>query len=247
MSTQTDSILFRPQSRPVKSGTRLVLFVDEDWQLKTRRPDGTVTVLGVAGATAKQQVKTSTSSDGEDGAAATIVVGSVVTGDPGSSASVINVGTENAAVLNFSIPKGQKGDPGDSEPGPPGTIGPRSNVSVSSASIASNATWTGTFAGLGKTAIPHVISASRAAWIRVYKSLSYLTADAAREMDVDAVGEHGLVLEFILEGSDLTYDIGPQFPISNASGSADYPISVRNLSGSAGVVTVSVSRSIIET
>jgi hypothetical protein len=53
--------------------------------------------------------------DGADGKAATITVGSVTTGAAGTSASVVNTGTENAAVLNFTIPRGAdggKGDPG---------------------------------------------------------------------------------------------------------------------------------------
>lgn len=46
------------------------------------------------------------------GSAATIKVGSTVTGDPGSQASVENVGTEQNAVLKFTIPKGEKGEIG---------------------------------------------------------------------------------------------------------------------------------------
>ena len=41
---------------------------------------------------------------------ATVEVESVTTGEPGSSASVNNVGTNQNAKLNFSIPKGDKGD-----------------------------------------------------------------------------------------------------------------------------------------
>lgn len=48
---------------------------------------------------------------GKDGAAATVTVGAVTTGEPGTDAAVTNTGTENAAVLDFVIPKG---DPGDS-------------------------------------------------------------------------------------------------------------------------------------
>lgn len=49
---------------------------------------------------------------GEDGAAATIQVGKVTTLEPGQQATVENVGTENAAILNFGIPKGEQGEPG---------------------------------------------------------------------------------------------------------------------------------------
>lgn len=51
---------------------------------------------------------------GKDGAAATVTVGAVTTGEPGTDAAVTNTGTENAAVLDFLIPKGEKGDPGNS-------------------------------------------------------------------------------------------------------------------------------------
>jgi len=50
--------------------------------------------------------------DGTDGVAATVTVGSTTTLDPGNNASVINVGTTSAAVLNFRIPKGADGTPG---------------------------------------------------------------------------------------------------------------------------------------
>lgn len=44
---------------------------------------------------------------GEPGAAATIEIGETTTGEPGTQASVTNTGTETAAVLNFTIPKGE--------------------------------------------------------------------------------------------------------------------------------------------
>ena len=51
---------------------------------------------------------------GAAGAAATVTVGSTTTGNPGTNASVTNSGTSSAAVLNFTIPKGEKGDQGNS-------------------------------------------------------------------------------------------------------------------------------------
>lgn len=47
--------------------------------------------------------------DGNDGTAATITIGTVTTGEPGSNASVINVGTDTAAVFDIAIPRGDKG------------------------------------------------------------------------------------------------------------------------------------------
>ena len=74
---------------------------------------------------------------GDPGAAATVTVGTVTTGEPGTDAIVTNSGTESSAVLNFTIPKGEtgavgpqgprgdKGDPGPAGAGVPdgGTVG----------------------------------------------------------------------------------------------------------------------------
>ncbi len=49
---------------------------------------------------------------GSPGVAATVTVGTVTTGAAGSAASVSNAGTQNAAVLNFVIPRGQDGQKG---------------------------------------------------------------------------------------------------------------------------------------
>lgn len=58
---------------------------------------------------------------GNTGTAATIAVGSVTTGEPGTPATVTNSGTTSAAVFDFSIPKGEKGDTGNTGPqGPNG-------------------------------------------------------------------------------------------------------------------------------
>lgn len=47
--------------------------------------------------------------EGPAGAAATISVGSTTTGVAGSSATVVNAGSTSAAVLNFTIPRGNAG------------------------------------------------------------------------------------------------------------------------------------------
>ena len=60
-------------------------------------------IKGDAGAIGPQGVK------GDKGEAATISIGSVVTGEYATQASVTNSGTANAAVLNFVIPKGKDG------------------------------------------------------------------------------------------------------------------------------------------
>ena len=62
--------------------------------------------------------------DGVDGKAASLSIGQVVTGEPGTQASVINVGTATDAVLNITIPRGAQGVQGiQGEPGEPGSPG----------------------------------------------------------------------------------------------------------------------------
>ena len=53
---------------------------------------------------------------GPPGAAATVTVGTVTTGEPGTDAIVTNSGTESAAVLDFTIPKGETGPAGAGVP-----------------------------------------------------------------------------------------------------------------------------------
>lgn len=68
---------------------------------------------------------------GNAGAAATVTVGTVTTGAPGSSASVVNAGSSSAAVLNFTIPAGATGATGATGPqGAAGASGAAATVSV---------------------------------------------------------------------------------------------------------------------
>ena len=53
---------------------------------------------------------------GAQGDAATIAVGTTTTLSPGASATVTNAGTSSAAVFNFGIPAGLKGDTGNTGP-----------------------------------------------------------------------------------------------------------------------------------
>src|SRR6185437_9088632 len=53
--------------------------------------------------------KGSTGPTGPVGSAATVSVGTVTTGAPGTMAAVTNSGSASAAVLNFTIPQGAAG------------------------------------------------------------------------------------------------------------------------------------------
>ena len=58
---------------------------------------------------APQEPQEPTGATGPTGSAATVSVGTVTTGDPGTQAAVTNSGTENNAVLDFTIPQGAAG------------------------------------------------------------------------------------------------------------------------------------------
>ena len=69
------------------------------------------------------------SGGGGDGTAATIAVGTTTTGNPGTDATVTNVGTSSAAIFNFTIPRGAVGATGPTgatgPAGPTGATGPQ--------------------------------------------------------------------------------------------------------------------------
>lgn len=68
-------------------------------------------------------IKGDTGKTGPEGKAATITIGTVSTGDENSNVIITNSGTNTDAVLNFTIPKGNKGEKGDI--GPIGLTGPK--------------------------------------------------------------------------------------------------------------------------
>ncbi len=94
-----------------------------------------------------QGEKGSQGEKGTPGAAATITVGTVTTGEPGISASVENAGTSAAATLNFTIPRGAKGDKGDTgspgAKGDPYTLTDADKQTIANAVLAALPTWTG--------------------------------------------------------------------------------------------------------
>ena len=69
---------------------------------------------GDTGATGPQGPQGVPGKDGRDGQgiAATVEVGTTTTGEAGTPAAVVNAGDETHAVLNFTIPRGAKGDSG---------------------------------------------------------------------------------------------------------------------------------------
>jgi hypothetical protein len=82
------------------------------WSLIAAKGDtGSTGLTGATGATGDA---------GATGTAATVTVGTTTTGAAGSSASVSNSGSSAAAVLNFTVPRGDVGPTG--APGTPGSV-----------------------------------------------------------------------------------------------------------------------------
>jgi len=81
-------------------------------------PQGLKGDTGATGATGPQGLKGDTGAtgatgpQGSSGTAATVALGSVTTGLAGSSVSITNSGTTSAAILNFTIPRGDTGASG---------------------------------------------------------------------------------------------------------------------------------------
>ena len=74
---------------------------------------GATGATGAQGERGEKGDKGDAGEPGEAGKAATISVGAVETGEPGTEAIVTNTGTESAAVLHFVIPRGAKGEQGE--------------------------------------------------------------------------------------------------------------------------------------
>ncbi len=65
------------------------------------------------GETGPEGTKGDTGEKGADGKTPIIRIGTVKTGAPGTNATVTNSGTETEVILNFTIPRGDKGEPGE--------------------------------------------------------------------------------------------------------------------------------------
>ena len=70
---------------------------------------------------------------GPAGGAATLAVGTTTTGEPGTTATVTNTGTSEAAIFDFTIPQGPTGPAG--EVGATGPTGPTERLFKSSNKI----------------------------------------------------------------------------------------------------------------
>jgi hypothetical protein len=80
-------------------------------------PQGEPGPTGETGPAGPQGLQGDPGPQGDPGTAATITLGAVNTGSPGSDVIISNSGTSTAAVLNFTIPRGDPGDPASTDDG----------------------------------------------------------------------------------------------------------------------------------
>lgn len=115
------------KSSEINEAGHLIITLQDDSTFDAGYAKGDKGDKGDTGATGGTGATGPAGKNGADGKAATIEIGTVTTGEPGTQAQVTNVGTSSAARLNFVIPKGAtgatggKGDTG--EQGPPGANG----------------------------------------------------------------------------------------------------------------------------
>jgi len=156
---------------------------------------------------------------GNTGSAATVSVGTVSTGNAGSSASVTNTGTAGAAVLDITIPRGDKGDKGDT--GSTGNTGAAASIAVgtvttlspgSSASVTNVGTSTNAVFDI---AIPKgdTGSASNETWTTLADKPAVIAAgatkaDARTAIDAEYTGARGVA------GGIATLDSAGKVPYS---------------------------------
>lgn len=77
-------------------------------------------------------VAKASSSGSSGGSTVSVTVGTTTTGEPGTSAQVINSGTSDNVVLDFVIPRGDTGETGAVGPqGPQGEVGPQGPAGTS--------------------------------------------------------------------------------------------------------------------
>jgi hypothetical protein len=158
-----------------------------------------------------------------------------------SSTSVtINVDTLEGSGTYASWALGVAGQPGS---GGEGSALARGEVSLTTGSLADNATETGTV-GLGKSFLLLKVSADRACRVRLYETAGYRTADAARPVGSDPVGEHGLIADLVFTASNLSLDLAPTVTGVNLEEppSASIAYAVQNRSGATSTVQLTFIR-----
>lgn len=117
----------------------------------------------------------------------------------------------------------------------------RQSVTITTSSLATGATWTGTVA-LAKAYRLYSISTNRACRTRVYTDASARSADASRPVGTDPTDGAGLVLEFVSTAALLSATLSPT--VDGFSGespaTSSIPVSITN-NGATGAVEVTLT------
>ena len=157
------------------------------------------------------------------------------------------VGTEAEWLESLVGADGAQGPQGETGPqGPPGIDGAdgglvaRTTTSHTTASLPSNNT-----ENVSLTLKPGYrllcIETDRAARVRAYDSTASRTADASRPVGTDPTGQHGVIVDVVTTAEALKWWLNPVVDGYTTDAGDTVPLSVTNLSGSTGTVTVTLT------
>lgn len=88
--------------------SKTIVIVNKQGNLRLNKQSKTVKVVNRRNELRLQH----TGKTGPQGLTGTVDVGTTTTLEPGNPASVVNIGSDTQAILDFFIPKGEKGDTG---------------------------------------------------------------------------------------------------------------------------------------
>jgi hypothetical protein len=123
-----------------------------------------------------------------------------------------------------------------------GTVVPRADVSKTTASLADQASESGTITMATGYRISKIVT-SVPARVRLYSTTAKRDADAARAIGEDPTGDHGLMLEYITATGLLSAALSPMVDgySLEATPTKDIPYSITNLSGGSSPVTITLT------
>jgi hypothetical protein len=111
----------------------------------------------------------------------------------------------------------------------------RTEDSLATASLAASAEATGTWDGGPGACVVHVAS-NVPGRLRLYASAAQQTADQARAIGVDPVGDHGCLLDVVTDQSLLSLTLSPAADVHSSDGSSDIYYTIQNLHSSATIM-----------
>jgi hypothetical protein len=96
---------------------------------------------------------------------------------------------------------------------------------------------------VAKSALITRIETSADAWVQIYSTAAFRTADVGRAITTDPEGEVGLIGEVLTDSGNLVLDLAPVFVGSNADSTpaTTFYLRVTNKSGSSAAITVTLS------